>query len=67
MEKKGGAELPSTPPLTFQLFIYENLSARYHYPIKEDEGCEKAGYITVFIINNKLKPRMEALCMRYFD
>lgn len=67
IEKKGGAELPSTPPFTFQLFIYENLSARYHYQIKEDEGCEKANYTIVFIINNKLKQRMEVLYIRYFD
>ena len=32
---------------------------RYHYPINEDEGCEKAGYITVFIFNNKWKADME--------
>ena len=31
-----------TPPLTFQLFIYESPAARYHYPINRDEGCRIA-------------------------
>jgi|GEM_PF-3273128 len=29
------------PSLTFQLFIYENLSARYHYPIKRTRDVKK--------------------------
>ena len=34
LSQKSGREYESSPLFTFQLFIYESLSIRYHYPIK---------------------------------
>lgn len=65
-KKKGGAcQNRLTPPLTFQLFIYENLSVRYHYPIKRTRDVKKR-IISLFSLlitneNRLCKPHLTIL------
>ena len=41
IKEMGNRTVKPIPHLTFQLFIYENLNARYHYPIKRTRDVKK--------------------------
>jgi|GEM_PF-4680468 hypothetical protein len=52
LKKEGQADFAQTALLRFNYLFMRTSYVRYHYPIYEDEGCEKAGYVAVFIVYN---------------
>ena len=60
LKKEGQADFAQTALLRFNYLFMRTSYVRYHYPIYEDEGCEKAGYVAIFIVYNNWKLTMEA-------